>query len=97
MQNVPGHPQLRTGLSYVPVSVGVGFGSTVATKMFGYGEATDIWLLRLVVQFAEAGAAWSLATRDGQLSEALLLALEYVPVGRLLGVRPDCLADCALA
>ena len=34
MQNVLGYSQLRSGLSYVPVSVGIGFGSTVATKMF---------------------------------------------------------------
>jgi hypothetical protein len=33
MQNVLGYSQLRSGLSYVPVSVGIGFGSTVATKM----------------------------------------------------------------
>jgi EmrB/QacA subfamily drug resistance transporter len=34
MQNVLGFSQLQSGLSYVPVSVGIGFGSTVATKMF---------------------------------------------------------------
>src|SRR5580698_3696093 len=34
MQNVLGFSQLRSGLAYVPVSVGIGFGSTVATKMF---------------------------------------------------------------
>ena len=34
MQNVLGYSQLQSGLSYVPVSVGIGFGSTVATKMF---------------------------------------------------------------
>jgi MFS family permease len=34
MQNVLGYSQLESGLSYVPVSVGIGFGSTVATKMF---------------------------------------------------------------
>ena len=34
MQNVLGFTQLETGLSYVPVSVGIGFGSTLATKMF---------------------------------------------------------------
>jgi MFS family permease len=34
MQDVLGFTQLETGLSYVPVSVGIGFGSTVATKMF---------------------------------------------------------------
>ncbi|HEX4087898.1 MAG TPA: MFS transporter [Trebonia sp.] len=34
MQDVLGFSQLRSGLGYVPVSVGIGFGSTVATKMF---------------------------------------------------------------
>jgi EmrB/QacA subfamily drug resistance transporter len=34
MQDVLGFTQLETGLSYVPVSVGIGFGSTLATKMF---------------------------------------------------------------
>jgi EmrB/QacA subfamily drug resistance transporter len=34
MQNVLGYSQLRTGVSYLPVTVGIGFGSTVATKMF---------------------------------------------------------------
>lgn len=34
MQNVLGYSQLRSGLAYVPVSLGIGVGSTVATKMF---------------------------------------------------------------
>ena len=34
MQNVLGYSQLQAGLSYVPVSAGIGLGSTVATKMF---------------------------------------------------------------
>ncbi|MEU9020087.1 MFS transporter [Actinomadura sp. NPDC048394] len=34
MQNVLGYSQLQSGLSYVPVSVGIGAGSTAATKMF---------------------------------------------------------------
>jgi EmrB/QacA subfamily drug resistance transporter len=34
MQDVLGFSQLRSGLSYVPVSVGIGLGSTMATKMF---------------------------------------------------------------
>jgi EmrB/QacA subfamily drug resistance transporter len=34
MQNVLGYSQLITGVSYLPVTVGIGFGSTVATKMF---------------------------------------------------------------
>jgi EmrB/QacA subfamily drug resistance transporter len=34
MQNVLGYSQLQSGLSYLPVSVGIGFGSTMATKIF---------------------------------------------------------------
>ena len=34
MQNVLGFSQLESGLAYVPISVGIGFGSTLATKMF---------------------------------------------------------------
>jgi len=34
MQNVLGFSQLQSGLAYVPVSVGIGVGSTVATKLF---------------------------------------------------------------
>jgi EmrB/QacA subfamily drug resistance transporter len=34
MQNVLGFTQLECGLAYVPVSVGIGVGSTIATKMF---------------------------------------------------------------
>jgi EmrB/QacA subfamily drug resistance transporter len=34
MQNVLGFSPLESGLSYLPVSVGIGVGSTVATKMF---------------------------------------------------------------
>jgi EmrB/QacA subfamily drug resistance transporter len=34
IQNVLGFSQVEAGLSYVPVSVGIGFGSTLATKMF---------------------------------------------------------------
>jgi EmrB/QacA subfamily drug resistance transporter len=34
MQNVLHYSQLESGLSYLPVSAGIGFGSTVATKLF---------------------------------------------------------------
>jgi proline dehydrogenase len=34
-----------------------------------------------------------MATHDGRLREALLLALGPVPVEQLLGVRPDVLSD----
>jgi len=56
-----------------------------------YGEATDVAYLRLGFRLHEAGAAWSMATHDGRLREALLLALGPVQVEQLLGVRPETL------
>lgn len=56
-----------------------------------YGEPTDVAYLRLGFTLQEAGAAWSMATHDGRLREALLLALGPVPVEQLLGVRPEAL------
>ena len=54
-----------------------------------YGEPTDVAFLRLGFRLAERGAAWSMATHDGRLREALLLAHGSVPVEQLLGVRPE--------
>lgn len=56
-----------------------------------YGEATDVAYLRLGFRLQAAGAAWSMATHDGRLREALLLSLGPVPVEQLLGVRPETL------
>jgi len=58
-----------------------------------YGEPTDIAYLRLGFRLHEAGAAWSMATHDGRLREALLLALGPVPVEQLLGVRLETLQE----
>ncbi|MGY1650854.1 proline dehydrogenase family protein [Geodermatophilus sp. SYSU D01119] len=60
-----------------------------------YGEPTDVAYLRLGVQLAERGAAWSMATHDGRLREALLLTGGPVTVEQLLGVRPEVLDDLA--
>jgi proline dehydrogenase len=54
-----------------------------------YGEQTDVAFLRLGFQLAERGAAWSIATHDARLREALLLAHGRVAVEQLLGVRPE--------
>jgi proline dehydrogenase len=54
-----------------------------------YGEATDMAFLRLGFRLAERGAMWSMATHDGRLREALLLAHGPLPVEQLLGVRPE--------
>lgn len=61
------------------------------TGAYRYGEDTDIAFLRLALRLQSAGAAWSLATHDGRLREALLLALGKLPVEQLLGVRADVL------
>jgi proline dehydrogenase len=58
-----------------------------------YGEPTDIAFLRLGSQLAKRDAAWSMATHDGRVREALLLAHGPVPVEHLFGVRPDALSD----
>jgi proline dehydrogenase len=58
-----------------------------------YGEATDVAYLRLGFALAEKQATWAMATHDGRLREALLLALGPVPVEHLHGVRPEVLDD----
>ena len=64
-----------------------------ATGAHPYGEPTDVAFLRLGFRLAEHGAAWSMATHDGRLREALLLAHGSVPVEQLLGVRPEALDE----
>jgi proline dehydrogenase len=58
-----------------------------------YGEPTDLAFLRYAHWLAEHDVSFALATHDGVLREALLLALGPRPVEHLLGVRPDVLAD----
>ncbi|WP_369138987.1 proline dehydrogenase family protein [Modestobacter versicolor] len=58
-----------------------------------HGEPTDLAFLRLGARLAEAGAPWSMATHDGRLREALLLAAGPVPVEQLFGVRPELLGE----
>ncbi|WP_336028718.1 proline dehydrogenase family protein [Geodermatophilus sp. FMUSA9-8] len=60
-----------------------------------YGEPTDVAYLRLGARLAERGAAWSMATHDGRLREALLLTGAPGTVEQLLGVRPEVLDDLA--
>jgi proline dehydrogenase len=60
-----------------------------------YGEPTDVAYLRLGARLAGRGAAWSMATHDGRLREALLLLGGPVTVEQLLGVRPEVLDDLA--
>lgn len=64
-----------------------------ATGVHPYGEPTDIAYLQLAFRLQAAGATWSMATHDGRIREALLLALGPVPVEQLLGVRPDVLGQ----
>lgn len=64
-----------------------------ATGAHPYGEATDMAFLRLGFRLAERGAAWSMATHDGRLREALLLAHGPLPVEQLFGVRPEILDE----
>jgi len=64
-----------------------------ATGAHRFGEATDLAFLRLGFRLAERGATWSLATHDGRLREALLLAHGTLPVEQLFGVRPEILDE----
>ena len=49
--------------------------------------------LRLGFRLAETGAPWSMATHDGRVREALLLAHGPLPVEQLFGVRPGILNE----
>jgi len=64
-----------------------------ATGAHRYGEPTDVAFLRLGFRLAERGAAWSMATHDGRLREALLLAHASAPVEHLVGVRAAALDE----
>lgn len=81
-------------LSGAGVHVRLVKGAYVETAgVHSYGEATDIAYLRVAYRLAEAGTPWSMATHDGRLREAILLACGEVPVEQLLGVRPEVLND----
>ena len=58
-----------------------------------FGEPTDVAFLRLGFQLTKCGATWSMATHDGRLREALLLAHRPLPVEQLLGVRREVLDE----
>ena len=64
-----------------------------ATGAHPHGEATDVAFLRLGFRLAERGASWAMATHDGRLREALLLAHGPVTVEQLFGVRPEVLDE----
>jgi proline dehydrogenase len=64
-----------------------------ATGARPHGEATDTAFLRLGFRLAERGATWSMATHDGRLREALLLAHGPLPVEQLFGLRPEVLDE----
>lgn len=56
---------------------------------YAWGEPTDVAFLRLARQLVEAGAAFSVATHDPVLREAVVALRRSLPVEMLLGVRPD--------
>jgi proline dehydrogenase len=64
-----------------------------ASGVHPYGEPTDVAYLRLGFHLAEQRAAWSMATHDGRLREALLKVSGPVTVEQLLGVRAEVLDD----
>ncbi|WP_370378015.1 MFS transporter [Catenulispora sp. GAS73] len=80
MQNVLGYSQLRSGLAYVPVSVGIGFGSTLATKMFVRTGTRPIIVSGALL--AAAGILWlSRIPVDGTYLGNLLAPLVIMGVG----------------
>ena len=58
-----------------------------------FGEATDVAYLRLGDELRRAGVPWSMATHDGRMREALLLAGADATVEHLYGVRPELLDE----
>jgi proline dehydrogenase len=81
------HDVARLAAAGVPVRLCKGAYVEPAGLAYPWGEATDVAFLRLAHRLREAGAAFSLATHDLVLREALLLALGPSPVEMLLGVR----------
>ena len=80
MQNVLGFSPLRSGLSYVPVSVGIGVGSTVATKMFVRTGTRPIIVFGALL--AAGGIFWlSRIPVDGTYLGNLLAPLVIMGVG----------------
>lgn len=91
--NLVRSPADAGALADAGVHVRVVKGAYVERDAHPFGEPTDIAYLRLCTQLASRGAAWSMATHDGRLREALLLAHGSPTVEQLLGVRPDVLDE----
>jgi proline dehydrogenase len=58
-----------------------------------FGEPADLAYLRLGDLLGATGVEWSMATHDGRMREALLLAGADATVEQLFGVRPDVLGE----
>ena len=68
-------------------------GAYLESDAHPYGEPTDVAFLRLGFRLVKRGTAWSMATHDARLREALLLAHGPVRVEQLLGVRAEALSE----
>jgi EmrB/QacA subfamily drug resistance transporter len=80
MQNVLGYSQLRTGISYLPITVGIGVGSTVATKMFVRTGTRPVIVSGAL--FAAGGIFWlSRIPVDGTYLGNLLAPLVIMSAG----------------
>jgi proline dehydrogenase len=93
--NLRRSPQDVTRLAAAGVPVRIVKGAYVEPPALAYpwGEATDVAFLRLAHQLRDAGAAFSVATHDPVLREALLLAFGPSPVEVLMGVHQQDAAD----
>jgi proline dehydrogenase len=87
-------PALAHDLVHAAVHVRLVKGAYVESRgVHPYGEPTDLAYLRLGFQLAADSTAWSMATHDPRLREALLLGVGPVTVEQLLGVRPEVLDE----
>jgi proline dehydrogenase len=91
--NLVRSPADADALADAGVHVRVVKGAYVEAEAHPFGEPTDIAFVRLCSQLAERDAAWSMATHDGRLREAMLLAHGTLAVEQLFGVRPDVLDE----
>jgi proline dehydrogenase len=78
---------LRLVEAGVPIRLVKGAYVESSALAHAWGDATDVAFVELAYALQRAGAAFSLATHDSVLREALLPALPGVEVEMLLGVR----------
>lgn len=79
----------RLAAAGVPIRLVKGAYVEPPTRAFAWGAETDVAFIRLAHRLGAADAAFSVATHDAVIREALLAAFDGLPVEMLLGVRED--------